>query len=174
MKVEPDWRRISGVHVENQGEIAVVWLAHDKEADCVHLYDCAVFRREVLAVIAEGINARGRTIPMAWEGSAEEIVKKLKERGCKALYEGYKDTPAISEVTSRDLWERMRTGRFKVDKRNAEWLDEYRNFYREDGQVPQESFPLMSATRHAMAQIKHARRLESARKPIRYDNAGIV
>lgn len=174
MKIDESWSRIAGVHVENQGEMAIVWLAHDKVSDCVHLYDCAVFRREVLAVIAEGINARGRWIPLAWEKDAEEAVKKLKERGCKAIADGYKDTPAVSEVTSRDIWERMRTGRFKVDKRNAEWLDEYRNFYREDGQVPKDSFPLMSATRHAMSVLKKARRGGVAKRPIKYSNAGII
>ena len=174
MKLDQSWRRIAGIHIEDNGDIAAVWLAHDKDADCVHLYDCAVFRREVMAVIAEGLNARGRAIPLAWEQSGQEVIEKLKERGCKVLSEGYKDTPAVSEVTSRDLWERMRTGRFKVDRRNAEWLDEYRNFYREDGQVPQESFPLMSATRHAIGQLKKAAPLEPARKRIQYDNAGII
>lgn len=151
-----------------------MWLAHDRVSDVLHLYDCAVFKREVFAVIAEGLNARGRWIPVAWREEDEEIVKKLKERGCKTLSEGYKDQPAVSEMTSRDLWERMRTGRFKVDQRNAEWLDEFRSFYREDGQVPQESFPLMSATRHAIGQLKKAKRSETPNKPITYDARGIV
>lgn len=162
------------MHVEDQGNIAVVWLAHDRASDVLHLYDCAVFKREVFAVIAEGLKARGSWLPIAWEESAEEVVKNLKDRGCRVLAEGYKDTPALSEINSRDLWERMRTGRFKVDQRNAEWLDEFKSFYREEGQVPQESFPLMSATRHAIGKLKEARKGEVARKPIQYDNRGVV
>ena len=145
------------MHAQNEGEIGCVWLAHDKAADVIHLYDCCMFRREVLAVIAEGLNARGRWVPVAWEGGAKEIVERLLDRGCNTLPEPSKQTPVLAEAISRDVWERMRTGRFKVDKRLAEWLDEYKSFVREDGQVPLKTFPLMSATRHAMADMDYAR-----------------
>lgn len=159
--IDSTWRRIAGIHVEDEGEIAAVWFSHDKTTDCVHLYDCAIFRREVLAVIGEGLNVRGRWIPIAWEKSAEDMANKLLERGCNILPEAEKETDAVREVGSREIWERMRTGRFKVDKRMAEWLDEYRSFYRQEGQVPKTSHPFMSATRHAITQLPYAR----AQKP---------
>lgn len=173
--IDEKWRRIAGIHVEDQGTIAAVWLARDSETDTVHLYDCAKFTREVLAVIGEGLNARGRWIPIAWENSAEEMSKKLLDRGCNMLPEPIKETEALAEVLSRDVWERMRTDRFKVDKRLAEWLDEYRAFYREDGQVPRTSHPLMSATRHAISQIEYARRqTQRGDKQVNYPTVTIV
>jgi len=156
--IAPEWRRICGVHVQDEGTLAAVWLAHDKTADVVHLYDCAKFSREVMAVIGEGLNARGRWIPIAWDKAAEDMSKKLLDRGCNMLPEPNKDSEAVAEVVSRDIWERMRTSRFKVDKRLAEWLDEYRSFFREDAKVPRTSHPLMSATRHAMSMLEYGRR----------------
>lgn len=164
--IAPEWRRICGLHVQDEGEIAAVWLAHDRIPDVLHAYDCAIFRREVMAVIGEGLNARGRWIPIAWEKTAKEVADKLLDRGCNMLPEAEKETQAVREVTSRDIWERMRTGRFKVDKRLSEWLDEYRAFYREDSQVPNTSHPLMSATRHAVAQLDYAKRQHAGKKRV--------
>jgi hypothetical protein len=156
--IEGHWRRISGVHVQDDGTIGVAWMAHDKDADCIHLYDACVFRREVIAVIAEGLNARGRWIPVAWEKAAKGMADKLLDRGCNMLPEPSDDADALAEVTSRDIWERMRSGRFKVDKRLAEWLDEFKTFTREDSKVPKTNHPLMAATRHAVAQLDYAKR----------------
>lgn len=165
--IAPEWRRIAGLHVQDEGEIAAVWLAHDRETDVLHCYDSVIFRREVMAVIGEGINNRGRWIPVAWEKTAKEVADKLLYRGCNMLLEAEKETQAVREVTSRDIWERMRTGRFKVDKRLSEWLDEYRQFYREDAQVPNSSHPLMAATRHAVAHLDYAKRQAPKGKPPR-------
>ena len=139
------------------------WLALDKDSDTIHLYDCAVFRREVLAVIAEGMNARGRWIPIAWNKSAGEIVGKLRDRGCNTLPSHAGDTQPAAEAASLDIWERMRSHRFKVDKRLGEWLDEFRTFYRQDSKVPIETHPLMAATRNAVMAIEYARRQSTAR-----------
>lgn len=147
--LQADWERIAGISTEKDGTIGAVWLAIDRYADVVHLYDCCVFRREVPAVIAEGLNARGRRIPIAWEKSAKPMSDMLLDRGCNMIYEPFTDDDVTSEVISRSIWERMRSGRFKTDKRNAEWLDEYKKFYRQDQKIPQYGFPLMAATRNA-------------------------
>lgn len=57
--IDPSWRRIAGFHAQDDGHIGVVWLAIDLYSDVAHLYDAAVFKREVMAVVAEGISARG-------------------------------------------------------------------------------------------------------------------
>src|SRR3546814_7216043 len=79
-----------------------------READVVHMYDCCVFRREVLAVIAEGLNARGRWIPVAWESALKDMADKLLDRGCNVLPEPVKDTDALAEGTPRDIEESLR------------------------------------------------------------------
>lgn len=173
--IAPEWRRICGLHVQDEGTIAAVWLAHDKSSDVVHAYDACLFQREVLAVIAEGLIARGRWIPIAWHKDAKDIADKLLDRGVNMLPEPSEDTAAMAEVLSRDVWERMRTGRFKVDKRLANWLDEHRGFNRQDSQVPRESFPLMSATRHAVAMLYYARRqAPRGRKSVNYPKVSMI
>ena len=162
--IDAQSKRICGIHLEEDGTLAAVWLAHNKLDDSVHLYDACSFAREVNVVIAEGLNARGRWIPIAWHKSAKDYTENLLERGCKMLYDGSDDTDALAEVISRDIWERMRTHRFKVDKRLAIWWDEFESFDKKEGKIPVGNFPLMAATRHAMSQLKMAKRQINQRK----------
>lgn len=156
--IESHWPRIAGLHVQDDGDMAAAWLAHDKDADCIHLYDCCMFRREVLSVVADGIKARGSWVPVAWEQGASDLVERLLERGVNTLTEPVKDTPALAEAASRDVWERMRSGRFKAARNLAAWLAEFETYSRREGRVPIDGFPLMSATRHAAAMIQWASR----------------
>jgi hypothetical protein len=156
--VDETWRRIAGLHVTAAGDIAVVWLAHDKDADTIHLYNCAMFRNQPPAIITEGIAALGRWIPIAWEAKSKPTHDMLLDRGLNMI-EALKEDDASSEINSREIWERMRTGRFKVSNRLREWLDEYKTFYRTDTTVPRDSHPMMAATRYAVAQLDWAKRL---------------
>lgn len=156
--IESHWRRVAGLQVQDDGTMAAAWLAHDKESDTIHLYDCAMFRREVLAVVAEGINARGRWIPLAWHKDAEEIAEKLLDKGCNTMPEVVDSSQPAIEADALDIWERMRTKRFKVENRLGEWIEEFRTFYREENKVPVDTHPLMAATRNAYAMLDYARR----------------
>lgn len=158
------WRRIAGIEVEDDGKVAAVWMGHDKLSDVVTLYDACKFNAEVLAVISEGLNARGRWIPIAWNVTSKDFSDKIAERGCNVLFEGLKETPQMAEIASRDIEERMRTGRFKVDRRLAEWLSEFELFSKQSGKIPTAGYPLMAATRYAIAQLDLAKKLQSPRK----------
>lgn len=152
--MEDTWPRIAGMHVRDDGDVGCVWLAHDKERDLVHLYDACTFKREVWAVIAEALNARGRFVPVAW--THKEASDALLERGVRVLPEAVDDSSASAEVASRDVWERMRTHRFKVDRRLRDWSDEYETYSRVDQKVPRDTHPLMSATRYAVQALPYA------------------
>ncbi len=165
------WKRICGIHVQEDGDLAAVWLAHDKETDTIHLYDSCMFKAEVFAVIAEGINARGRNIPAVVLDS--EVAEKLQERGCRLVYQPEKETPTLVEITARDIEERMRSRRFKVDKRLTDWQDEYKTYYREGAKVP-DSHPLMVATRLAVANLKHAKGRPVKRQQRNYPRIAIA
>lgn len=159
-----NWKRVAGVHVEDDGRIAAVWLGWDKLSDVVTLYDACKFNNEVMAVIAEGLNARGRWIPVAWMDKAKPVSDKLQERGCNMLFDPTVESEFDAEMVSRDIQERMRTGRFKVEKRIAEWLQEFNVFREAAGKVPQSGYPLMAATRYAIANLKNSKRLKSVSK----------
>lgn len=154
--IDDAWPRIAGMHACQDGSIGCVWMAHDKARDLVHLYDACVFTREVLAVIAEALNARGRYIPVAW--AHKEISNNLLDRGCRMLPEPCDDTDASAEVAARDVLERMRTSRFKVERRLLPWTEEFETFSRSDQKVPRDTHPLMTATRFAVQCLPYARR----------------
>lgn len=156
MRIEDHWKRIAGVYIESEGKIGAVWLALNPETDLLWCYDACLFSREVLPVIAEGLNARGRWIPIVWEEKAKDLADKLLDRGCNMLPEGEKDTDAMAEIVSREIWARMRTSRFKVDTRLSEWKAEFETFQNVDGKIPRESHPLMTATRLAVGGLDNA------------------
>lgn len=154
--IEDHWPRIAGMHVRDDGDVGCVWMAHDRDRDLVHLYDACLFRREVWAVIAEGLNARGRHIPVAW--AHREFSDALLKRGVNMLPEPVESSLAAAEVATQDIVERMRTHRFKVERRLQDWVEEYQSFERENQHVPTETHPLMSATRYAVQMLPYARR----------------
>jgi len=162
--IDPTWKRIAGFHLEDDGTLGAVWLAHDDISSIVHLYDAALFTREVPAVICTGIAARGRHLPMAWRKKDEAMSEKLDEAGVYMLPDPSADDPAMAEVISRDIWQRLRTGQFRVEKRVGEWLEEYRKFYRDGQAIPKAGFPLMAATRHAIEMLPYATAEYSGRK----------
>ena len=156
--IEDSWRNIAGIHFQpGVSGVGAVWLAYDKKSDRVHLWDCALYGTDPPATIAIYLTKHSRWIPIAWEQDAKPLADLLLDRGCNMLVDPVKQTPVQAEAVSRDIVERMKTDRFKVEKRLVEWLDEYNSFNREDGMVPLKSHPLMAATRYAMANLDYAR-----------------
>ena len=154
--IEPSWRRIGAFHLESDGTLGAVWLAHDFASNVVYCYDAAIFRPEVPAVINEAIAARGRHIPLAWRKKDKELADRLLESGMNVLPDHSTDDPGMIEMISREIWQKMRTSQFRVDERVGEWLKEYRMFYKDGFNVPDKGFPLMSATRHAVEKLDWA------------------
>ena len=154
MKIDQQWKRIGGFHLEDSGDLGAVWLAQD--AAKIYLYDAAIFRREVPAVIASGIAARGRHLPLAWRKKDQAFADQLLDAGINVLPEPSPDDPGIAELVSREIWEGLRAKRFFVDERVTEWREENKKFFIEGQRVPEGGFPLMAATRHALQMIDYA------------------
>lgn len=181
-KPEPTWRHIVGVHIEKNSEFAAVWLGHElsKGTDKVTVYDSVLYPRGThFAVIADDLKRRGAWKPIAWRKDDEDYIKALRERGCTALsFYGsdvaYQETPAICAANALQIDERLTTGTFVVWDTNHSWLREYESFGQRDGQIPQEGFPLMSATRHAYQYLKRARTWPEPMKKQQVDARGIV
>lgn len=154
--IEAHHKRIAGMHVTKTGDIALVWMAVNPDTQNIHIYDSALFHIEVPAVIAESMNNRGRWIPVAWAN--QEMMRQFQERGVRMLPDPSSITSEMAEVVSRELWERIRGKRITVDKNLKGWAEEAKSLSREKGLIPNDSHPLMAATRIAMQQIKFARR----------------
>lgn len=170
--IQPHWKRLASVHAQEDGTIGAIWLAHDSDSDYIHVYDSCLFKREVFAVIAEGLNARGRWIPVAWNEKDKDLAEALK--GCTMIRKPAVDSDTIAEVISRDMWSRMRTGRLTVDKRLGDWKAEFTSFERDKNQIPRSGFPLMSATRHAIERLRYARRNQTRKTQKNFTRLAIV
>jgi len=155
--IESHWKRMAGMHVDDDGTVGVVWIAHDEDHNTVHVYDSAIFRVEVRAVIAEGIAARGRHYPLAWRQKDKAFADDLLDAGINVIPEACVDNQAMAEVISREIWQKLRTGLFRVERRVGDWLKEYKRYDRNEAQVPTTGFPLMSATRHAIEMLPYAK-----------------
>jgi hypothetical protein len=155
--IDPSWRRIAGFHVEDDGTIGAVWLAFDTVTSTLHCYDAAIFRAEVQAVVVDAIASRGRKFPMAWRKQDKAYAKALEDAGVRITYEPAEDTQSVAQVITREVWQKLRTGQFRVERRLQEWLREFKNFDYKDSEVPMNGFPLMAATRHAIEKLPYAR-----------------
>ncbi len=181
-KPEPSWLHIVGVHVEKHSEFAAVWLGHEvsKGTDKVTVYDSVLYPRGThFAVIADDLKRRGAWKPIAWRIDDEKYIQALRERGCSPLTfygsnRAYDDAPAVCAANALQIDERLTTGTFTVWDNNDSWLREYESFGHKDGLIPQEGFPLMSATRHAFNYLKKARSFPEKQKPQRIQRLGIV
>ncbi len=167
------WKRICGLHCSDDGRISAVWLAHNPEDDVIHLYDSYKFPESTeFAVVVEGLNARGRNIPISW--SHKEISENLLNKGCNMLVEAAENSPAMAEVVSGEILARLRSGRFKVEQRLSDWLAEFKTFNRDGSQVPTDSHPLMTATRYAVADLANARSNQKASNQKMFRKVAVV
>ena len=161
MDINKAWRQIAGFSILESGVMGIVWISVDAEWDVVRIHHAIEMRRESLALPAAELN-RKRWIPVAWEN--EEFAEKLQDDyGCNMLPDRSGDDQAQAEVLTNAMLERMKTGRWKFGPGADTWAKEYSAFNRDGGAIDRDSFPLMAATRHAIAQIKYARAEQSSK-----------
>ncbi len=151
---------------------ALCWLAWDREADIIHLYDCLKIERQTPAEIALMIRARGEWIPIAYPHDGH-----LPERGSgiaqKELYvnHGVKMLPTHAtdsqgsmsvEAGIMRLLQRMQAGTFKVAQHLNAWFEEKRLYRRETGKILKKNDHLLDACRYGEMMLRFARTQESA------------
>jgi len=165
----PRWyRRINGIDFGIDHPGAGVFLAIDPESGTVYLYDCYKARNETALYHATAMRKHGDWIPNAWphdghdrdKGSGEAIKNQFRQHGCYMLKEhaqypderGNNVNPGLDE-----MFEYMKTGRFKVFKTCRQWLEERRMYCREDGKVVRKFDDVISASRYAFVMRRYAR-----------------
>jgi hypothetical protein len=60
------------------------------------------------------------------------------------------------EAGIAEMLDRMQTGRWKVFKTCASWLEERRLYHRKDGKIVKERDDVISASRYALMMLRHA------------------
>lgn len=148
-------KKIGGMYALKDGSMSFCWLQLDTETDVVKVYDHCIFTEEVPAVIAEGVKGRGSWVPIGWNN--KEMMQLMLDRGVKMLPDQTSDTDEYAEVVSREIWERMRSQRFTVDRNLITWFEEASSLEREGHKIPRDSHPIIAATRVAMANLENAK-----------------
>jgi hypothetical protein len=160
------WPRIAGLDFGWDHPTAAVWMAWDRDADVVHVYDCYRLREQTPVVHAAALNARGRWIPVAWPhdglqhepGSGVTLAQQYREQGANLLPDKavFADGSNSVEAGVLDLLDRMKTGRFKVAAHLGDWWEEFRLYHRKNGQIVKIGDDLMAATRYALMMLRFA------------------
>jgi phage terminase large subunit-like protein len=139
-QIPAHWRQLIGADFGWEHPTAFVHLAHDPDADCLHVTKVYRRNREVALIHAAAIKPWGTWIPVAWPrdalnhdkgGSCAQLCHQYRDHGLHMLSESaaFPDKRGYGvEAGVADMLERMRTGRFKVDANLADWWQEFRRY----------------------------------------------
>ena len=160
------WPRICGLDFGWDHPTAAIWLAWDRDADIVYVYDVYAQREQTPVVHAGAIRPRGDWIPVAWphdglqhdKGSGEELAQQYRNQAVNMLPERatFEDGSNGLEAGVMAMLDRMKTGRLKVFDHLNEWFDEFRMYHRKDGLIVKERDDRMSATRYGLMMLRFA------------------
>lgn len=160
------WPRIAGIDFGWDHPTAVVWMAWDRDNDCIYVYNCYRERQVTPVIVSATIRAKRDWIPVAWphdglqhdKGSGVQLAEQYRINGVNMLSERatFEDGSNGVEAGLFEMLDRMQTGRLKVASHLAEWFDEFRMYHRKNGKVVKERDDLMAATRYGMMMIRHA------------------
>lgn len=148
----PDtWRRVYALDV-GWNRTAAVWGAEEPGTGILHLYSEHYQGQGEPASHAQAIRARGEwvrgVIDPASLGSSQIDGRTLIEIYGKL---GLKLEPAVNAVEAglTEVWNRLVSGRLKVQEHLHNWRSEFRKYHRnEDGKVVKANDHLMDATRY--------------------------
>ena len=172
----PDyWVQIGGLDFGWDHPTAAVKLAWDREQDVI--YVTADYRQaEATPIIHAGaLKPWGSWLQWAWphdglqhdKGSGEALADQYRKQGLRMLKDRATNPPSKGEPEGSggnsveaglmDMLDRMQTGRWKVFSTCQSWLDEFRQYHREDGKIIKERDDTISASRYAYMMRRFAK-----------------
>lgn len=164
--IPSSWVRLAAVDFGWDHPFGAVWLAHDRDADVLYVYDCYRVREQTPPIHAAAIRGRSDWIPIAWphdglqhdKGSGEQLAEQYRLQGLPMLPERatFEDGTFGVEAGVIEMLERMQTGRLKVFRHLGDWFEEFRLYHRKDGLIVKLADDLMSATRYGVMMKRHA------------------
>ncbi|AUR99094.1 terminase-like family protein [Vibrio phage 1.262.O._10N.286.51.A9] len=169
------YARIAGLDFGFDHPTAVIWVAWDRESDTVFLYDEHYMSKQTAIVHSAAINSRPRGIPVVWphdgyqhdKGSGIQLAQQYRNSGVNMTAEHFKNPVALGEKSGKgsnsievgimEMYQMMEQGRFKVFSTCRNWLQEFREYHRQDGKIVPLKDDAMSASRYAvMSRGKYA------------------
>lgn len=179
--IPPHWSRIVGLDFGIDHPTAAVWLAWDRDADCLYVTDAYRVKDSSIAIHAAGIKARGDWVPVAWphdglqrdKGSGEQLAEQYRNHGLNMLRmrATFEDGSNGVEAGVAEMLTRMQTMRLRVFSHLNDWFEEFRLYHRKDGLIVKDGDDLLSATRYAMMMRRFAKNHEQTATQIRRTSA---
>jgi phage terminase large subunit-like protein len=170
------WAQIGGMDFGFDHPFGAVRCAWDRDNDT--FYVAADYReREATPIIhSAAVKPWAEWLPWAWphdglqhdKGSGEQLAEQYRQQGLKLLPERatFDDGTNGVEAGLSDMLQRMQTGRWKVFRTCAHWLEEFRLYHRKDGKVVKERDDVISASRYALMMKRMATLKPQPRKSV--------
>ena len=169
------WARIAAIDFGWDHPTAVVWLAHDRDNDCVYVVDAYRVSAATPVVHAQAIKDRGSWIPVAWphdgmqadKGSGTPLAAQYRRLGVEMLGKHFENPEGGLSIEPgiMEMLQRLQSGRLKVFNHLDQFLQEYRQYHRQDGKIIKKNDDLMSAARYAIQSLRYARTLSFEPRP---------
>lgn len=161
------WRLINGLDFGWDHPQAAAQIAYDADSDIVHLVRGKKARKTIPIEMAVIVKKWGIDVPTAWphdgyqhdKGSGKALADQYKDAGIAMLQDHATHEAGGNgvEAAIMDMLERMRTGRFKVDRTILEFFEEFRLYHRKAGKIVKLHDDLISACRYALMMLRYAK-----------------
>lgn len=172
MDLPGHWPRINGVDFGIDHPAAGAFCAWDRDSNTFYVYDCYKAPGETPVYHAAAMKKYGDWIPNAWphdglqrEKSSNIALKDMyRKHGMNMTREHAKFPPNhhldpngnSREAGLIEMYEFMRTGKFKVFSNLSQFFEEKRLYHRKDGQVVAVFDDILSAARYAFMMRRYA------------------
>lgn len=168
------WPQIIGIDFGYDHPAATVKIALDPDNDVVYVVAAHKARKMDAITHSEQIKRMGGglysgMLPVAWphdgmnteKGKGEQLIATYRLHDLNLLSKSARYKEDVGGGQSREksimeIYERIKTGRFKVFNTLTDWFEEYRNYHRKDNKVVDRLDDLISATFYAYMSRRYA------------------
>jgi hypothetical protein len=178
----PWLRYIRAIDLGINHPTAVAWLAYDAEIDTIYLLKSYAAKGDIAAVHAAAANSYLSFAPCVFphdidtreKGSGKTLRRYYAEAGLKDTIDFKNEDGTIYiEPGIQILYDRMKTGRFKVldTPENELFFREMRQYHREDGKIVPIDDDVISAVRYGAIMItRYGRTMQDGKRGARKVN----
>lgn len=165
-EIPKHWVQIGGLDFGWDHPTAAACLAWDRDADVVYVTKDYRQREQTPIMHAAALKPWGNWLPWSWPhdgnndtAAGENLAKQYKAQGLAVLSERatFVDGTNSVEAGLMDMLDRMQSGRWKVFRTCAHWLEERRLYHRKDGKVEKVRDDTISASRYALMMLRFAK-----------------
>lgn len=160
------WVQICGLDFGWDHPFAAVRCAWDRDNDTFYVIANYRQRESTPIIHAAALREWGDWLPFSWphdglqhsKDSGEQLAEQYRRQRLNMLHERatFEDGTNGVEAGVSDMLQRMQTGRWKVFRTCAEWIEEFRLYHRKDGKIVKERDDVISASRYALMMKRFA------------------